>query len=263
MEPLRLLLRHVRGTRTDTAQALINALPKPEVLRAMLDAGTDVNARDAHGRTVLAEVDGSDAAVLDLLLQRGATIYPPALGDKPIGPAGWALLAGHDAVAVALLQRDGLQPADCGLPYYAAQRGSLPVLNALIDRGMPLQEAMDAGNRTALFVAVEKGRLAAVRLLLERKAANVNGESPKHTETGWTKRHFDIVSRPYTRQVGGERPLQVALYSRQVEMARELLQRGADPWGPGSEPPVGFPESAQLQKLIAEHRAARAAPARR
>lgn len=256
-EPLRLVLRHVRGPRADAAQALVNALPKRDVLQTMLDAGVDVNARDPQGRTVLAEVDGSDDAVLRLLLARGATIHPPAIGSQPIGPAGWALLSGHEAVAIALVQRDGLVAADCGLPYYAAQRGATRVLDALIDRGLPLHEAMDPHNRTAFFVAVAKGRLDAMRLLLERRAATVDAESAKHTETQWSRGHFALFARPYQMQIGGERPLQVALQSRQVEAARELLQRGADPWGPGSEAPVGFPETAALQQLVAQYRATR------
>lgn len=107
-----LLVRLTAGARVDPAapaagRALVESVMLGEtgLVRALLEAGVDVNARRGDGATALhqAAFDG-DAALVETLLSRGAD---PTLRDDVFdgAPAGWAKAGGHQKLAVRLARR--------------------------------------------------------------------------------------------------------------------------------------------------------------
>jgi ankyrin repeat protein len=134
-------LRDDRGA-TPLMQAV--AIGSLEAVRLLLDAGADVNARNASGATALLWAAGHREKSR-LLIQHGADVHVRSkLGKTPV---------------FAIVGR----PANADL------------LRTLIDRGVDLN-AVDAGGNTPLMSAVQTGDLDMVRLLVN-KGANVNASS--------------------------------------------------------------------------------------
>ena len=109
-----LLVRLFAGGRVDLAaevagRALVEGvtLGEPALVRALLDAGVNVNSRRGDGATALhlAEFDG-DGALVEELLACGAD---PSLQDDVFHgtPAGWAYAGGHTELGNRLAERPG------------------------------------------------------------------------------------------------------------------------------------------------------------
>ena len=134
-------LRDDRGATPLMHAAAIGSI---EAVRLLLDAGADVNARNASGATALLWADG-DHAKSWLLIREGADVH-----------------------ATSKLRKTPLLAL-------AGRPGNADLLRALLDRGVDPNMA-DAGGNTALMSAAETGDLEMVRLLVD-KGADVNASS--------------------------------------------------------------------------------------
>jgi cytohesin len=122
------------------------------VIRALVEAGADVNYPNSSGKTPLQEIADNpkfqDAAIL--LVNHGAKVN-----------------VGADLWSIPLLA--------------AADQGCVRLIAALLDHGAEIQRTDAAGN-TALHHAAENGQEDAVRLLLQRGAnpavRNKEGKTP-------------------------------------------------------------------------------------
>ena len=170
--------------------------------------------QESHGRTPLhlAAIKGR-VALLHLLLQAGANVF--ALdngGQRPLDvattPAAIAALrpptlhpetALREAIrsgAIARLRRQmQAQPDLCSYMdgrgdsplHWAAARGNVPVVQAVLEAGVPVTRTDRAG-RTALYLAVAQGHLTLIETLLSAGAAANQADyqrlTPLHVAAG-------------------------------------------------------------------------------
>jgi ankyrin repeat protein len=141
--------------------------------RLLIDRGADVNARDRHGDTPLrlAAWRGFEPLV-DLLLDSGAVVGDAAAEvNGLIGLACskrlsrlFALLMEHEPDLTVTTDTGG------NLLHAAASGGSVEIVQGLLTRGLPMEEA-DRYGWTPLHYAASKGREEAIALLLDEGAA--------------------------------------------------------------------------------------------
>lgn len=200
--------------------ALIAAAKQGDVglVRAQLQAGTDVNARDGSQRTSLMHaVRGGQLPVIRVLIearpdldardQDGRTALMEAARRKEALPALYLVAAGAE---VNLAGKDGWTAL-----MFAAREGTLAAARAIIRS--PKQSSLDAlaKETSALSIAVDRGRHQLVRALIEAGAG---------------------VRKP---EIGG-RALQLAAEQGHVEIVRTLMEAkaplGFSAWD--NEPPL-------------------------
>lgn len=134
---------HVTNLREATALHIAVLSKHPEVVRALIRRGADVNAEYAGGCSyaVLDAVYSSNTEILEALLNGGARVSDVTTG------------AGYTALHVA------------------AREGLLGPLRLLLNKKLSLHiDTIDLDGRTPLNSATKAGRVDAVRLLLEHGA---------------------------------------------------------------------------------------------
>lgn len=166
--------------------ALIKAVKRGDVttVRSLLARGTDVQIRDAEGRTALMYAAGNgDPTTAQALLTNGADVN--AVDTQGWTPLMHAAENGEAATVQALLSnkahvnakgKDGWTALMA-----AASRGHLTATQALLANGAEA-DARDKDAQTALFLAVQKGHTAVVQALLDGGAdvntKNKDGKTP-------------------------------------------------------------------------------------
>jgi ankyrin repeat protein len=147
---------------------------QPEAVRLLLDAGIDVEARTAEGRTALHDaIEFGAGAIRDFLLQRGAEVdicaaailgrmdrlrelldaTPELANDRSthLTPLGWAAFGNQVEAAAELLVRGALM--DDGELLCAASVGHVEVGRLLMDHGAAPDELFTESGVNALHVA--------------------------------------------------------------------------------------------------------------
>jgi ankyrin repeat protein len=172
------------ATKSGGTTALMMAAPDVEKMRLLIDRGADVNAR-ARSRfsalMVAAQYQDGDAAI-NLLLDRGAQVAPPADG-APVFSANPFVLASYAGNAKSLkrlLSAGGkVDEAFIAIgtsrttPMLGAFKfGDVEVANTLIDLGAPVDFA-DGNGITMLGRSVLNNEIEMARTLIAR-GANVN-----------------------------------------------------------------------------------------
>jgi hypothetical protein len=155
----------------DQGDELRRAATEGDVARvkALLDAGADVNAKNAYGGTPLSfACDHGRTEVVRLLLERGAD---PNTKDTFYGasPLMWALIKKHPDV-VGLLLDKGAQGVDEAL-MTAVVQGEAEIVKAVLEKGKPKPETLS----NALAAATE-GKAEEIAALL--KAAGAQPPAP-------------------------------------------------------------------------------------
>jgi len=239
-----------------------------KVLLEYIDAGGDINSRDAKGNSALVIASGRGMVeVLKLLLKHGAYIEDATSIGLFEGKTAlcWAASQGR-AEAVALLVQAGAnpqKPMDRGVflgknaLHWAASQGRTEVVRILIAAGVDVNYASSIGNfkgKNALMWASSQGRFETVVLLLEA-GTNVNAvdndgvsalmwaSGSEAEEEGHkrglfekaTKGHIDVVrwllkygSEPDLRDNDGITAIMYACYHGHDGAVEILLNAGAD-----------------------------------
>jgi N-acyl-D-amino-acid deacylase len=218
----------VRGDNKAPANALPAKLAKAirdgdlNAVSAQLDAGVDVNARDADGNTplLLAAVYAGPEYV-ELLLKKGADVNAlNKLGVTPLHRAATnyekAKLLIDAGAAVKVTTKSGRSP----LTLAARKYGNSKTVKLLLEKGADAKERNDRGV-TPIQVAAACGDLDTVKLLVEA-GADVND--------------FTAVRGPFSLIV--RTPLGWAAYHNDLPLVRYLLDHKADP---NKETPRGTP----------------------
>jgi palmitoyltransferase len=182
-----------------------------ELVRALVEAGADVNATDEHGSGTLLNFD---PAITAYLLSKGAD------PNTQTNENGASVLAGlcyvNQMECVRLLLAHGANPnrgrgesLETPLHHALAGGADIEVLRLLIDSGADVNLKTSPGvysynfygstptrGETPLHRAAAFAPIESVRLLLEagadRAARDVHGESP-HIWAGWYQREQELV----------------------------------------------------------------------
>jgi ankyrin repeat protein len=231
----------------------------PKVRRAavsvLLKHGANPDLRDHQGWTPLMMTNADDEESIRLLIARGGTVNPRANSnqiqdvDLTIGPVTWALIRRNDALGRALVDASkGVGLDDCGAVYYASQAGATRTLAALLDRGAPPDLVGSPDGTTPLIAAAARGQVGTVRLLLNRRAADINETTIRDLALS-----EDVFPIPYF--VGGETALMRAAANGHVSVVKELLHHGADPTRKDAQGRTAaeFASSREISKLLQSH----------
>ena len=206
-----------------------------------IQAGIDVNAPGARGRTALLEAAGrDDAKLLAALLAAGADVgRADPEGTTPLCEAA---AAGKDANVSTLLRAKAPTSAACGISHRtplqeALRRGSLPSVQALLAAGAAV-DARDASGQTALHYAADEDPPALIQALLaahaDVAARSNSGETPLHRANN----HRSVANAQALLAAGapvdarngrGETALFEAARNDSPELIQVLLAAGADP----------------------------------
>ena len=227
--PLALALAVVPGTAPATAGAgldapLIDVVRRGDAaaVRAMLDEGADVDARQPDGATALhwaARLDRVDLA--RLLLAAGAD--PTAANAFDVTPLSLAAVNGSAGMVAALLAAGADPNATMAgsetILLTAARTGRVDAARTLIAHGADVNAAQAAG-QTALMWAAAEGHVETMRALIDAgadvAARTVVPEDPLRTGLEGPAPH-------------GFTALLFAVRAGHVDAARVLIEAGADP----------------------------------
>jgi ankyrin repeat protein len=247
---LTLLLIDARHTARGDDKAPAKALPAElakairdgdlKTVRAQLDAGVDVNARDANGNTpLLVAAVYAGPECVELLIKKGADVN-----------------AANKAGATPLMR--------AATDYAKAK--------LLIDAGADVKAKSAFGKTAILIAALKYGNSKTVKLLLDKgadaKARDPNGVSPilvaastddLDTVKSLVEHGADVSEMPGPNpRFGGSRtPLGWAACRNDVPMVRYLLERKADPnratWGLSPLSQAARHNSAAVAEVLLAH----------
>ena len=227
------------------ATPLVEAAKRADAaaVRALLQTGADVNAREVDGTTGLHwAVYHDDPALVDVLVRAGAKAG--AKNRYGVTPLWLATINGNTAIVERLLDagadaRAARADNDETTLMIAARAGHVDVMKVLLDHGANVNAVESHRGQTALMWAAAEKHPAAVALLLEAgadtKARSARAELTPlmfairagHIET--TRVLLDIGGDLTETASDGTTMLMLAVLNANFELANFLLERGADP----------------------------------
>jgi ankyrin repeat protein len=215
-----------------------------EVVRALIQAGVDVNAMDtgsAMGSGNLTPLFHSawngHVEVVRALIEAGANVNAKTNdGRTPLHASAWN---GHVEVVRALIEAGAEVDAKekfFETPLHYSGWKHLEVAQALIEAGADVNAENEDG-LTPLHLSAKKGRPEAVEYLI-KKGADVNakmhnGSTPLHSsaENGWLKVVRALIKAgadANAKNEYGSTPLHYSANTRHLEVSRALIEAGAD-----------------------------------
>ena len=199
-------------------------------VRALIDAGADVNARQGDGATALHwAVHRNNLAAAHLLLDAGADANAAnGLDATPL----WLAAENGSAPMTTLLLDAGAEP---GVPLalgetplmIAARSGAAETVALLLDAGAHPNAAERDRDQTALMWAAAQGHADVAQLLIDA-GADLRARTRVWDQLENTAGNTN-TSGNFRMAHGGSTPLLFAASGGDVETARVLVEAGADP----------------------------------
>ncbi len=213
-----------------------------EYIKYLIDEGSDINARNKNGDSVLlvaVQRNRKDAG--DMLLEKGADIF--ATNTQNISPLRIALTKGGQLFSW-LINSKTLNTTDGtgNTPlHYASEWQLNDAITALIQRGAKVT-AQNANGETPLFSAVKGNNPETIKILVknglvtdstDNHARDNLGNTPLHAAVKWnaTKSAQTLISLGVdvnAQNLSGKTALSDACRSGKTEMALLLLKNKAD-----------------------------------
>jgi uncharacterized protein len=198
----------------------------PETALYAIQQGADVRATEPDGTTALHyAAHAGDATLVAALLRARAD--PDARNEFGATPLQEAAAMGHAEVIRLLLKAgadvESRNPEGQTALMVAARTGRVEAAKWLLKAGAKVNEKESWGGQSALMWAAAQGQADMVRLLV-RAGADVNARGAIRD---WQRR---VTSEPRPKGLnrGGLTPLLYAAREGHIEVARALLDGGAD-----------------------------------
>jgi len=215
---------------------------KADAVRILLIAGADPNKRSST-QIPLLMTDESDHEVITLLLDKGARLESINIGNEVIGPISQTIAAHRSFLSGELLRRSKgkLRTDEKWALYIAAAKGKMELAETLIQGGIKPDERGPLGE-TALHYAAHTGNAAMIKHLLTLGAnPNAQTDAMHQVSTLGTnpyalleahmqekqKIYVAVGLQPPAMGDGKVTPLMLAVISRDVEVTKALLDKGA------------------------------------
>ena len=220
------------GTPMPGTPALIEAARAgdAESVRALLDGGADVNARQGDGATALHwAAHRNSLAATRLLLDAGAD--PNAANDLDATPL-WLAAENGSAPMTELLLDAGADPnltlvmGETPL-MIAARSGAAETVALLLDAGAFPNATERERDQTALMWAAAEGHADVAQLLIEA-GADLHARSRAWDQLENTAGNTN-TSGNFRMAHGGSTPVLFAARTGDIDAARVLVEAGADP----------------------------------
>lgn len=283
LESIRLLLDAIRARKlTPDAETLSMAIwsdsgsSSIDVVRLLLDAGLDVNARDGSGRPVLVAACWKSIELVRLLLDAGADVN--ARGEGGISALSASMMGRPTNLARLLLERgadienrmDGNVKGEtpliraAGFVHDALATGLLKdpeklaviqanddeMIRILLEHGANIEARDLEQGRTALIHAAANGRENAVRLLIDA-GADINAHDERNGRTALMcaaiEGHANIIrclieagADPNAEDLDGK----TAAALGKAEVASLLREFGGESLRPGGSPTQALRQAA-------------------
>jgi len=211
-----------RDDRRDALWAAVRA-GDPKAVKAALDRGADVNARNEIGVTALwIAASKGKAEVVELLLDKGADVNARdgIWYQTPLSVAVGGFVGGGNTDVVKLLLKAGAKDVDAAATS-AAARGNLAALQLVLDTGKVKQDALDA----ALF-STPDGKKDVREALTKAGAKPLPPADPKDREA-WA-----ALAGTYEADHGGSLTIKVADVGLVSGSATAYRPTGPDTFAP-------------------------------
>lgn len=220
------------------------------VIRVLLDAGADIDARDSDGCTplLLAASSGPEATCLQLI-RAGASVN--AVTNTGLSALSWALQNSRSTLVLlkALLDKGAdcnpKKPSRAGgggvmpvTPLLHIAANSLPAFQLLLQAGAD-PNSVDGLGQTPLHKAAALDNIRMAQMLLKHGAdadrLDFNRSTPLHFSDPRNALMTELLlahTSPVNLNVvntGGYTPLLVAMDRCELKLARRFIAKGADP----------------------------------
>ena len=218
-----LLAKGAHATTEDGAEALRFAAEHGDIVqaRSLISAGADVAWVDECGETALYWAT-EEPEMVKVLLQAGADVNAVA-NDIPIVEE-FVRYGSTDALRSLL---DGRPEIFGNAVYFAVDDDDLEILQILLNAGADVNACFKNSRRTALTRAVEKQSIGIVKFLLG-SGADVNGYTLAHDSPEYSDLPLLIGDGYHSDDTLNYTPLQAASFHQDTEIAKILIEAGAD-----------------------------------